>query len=221
MHDIQDEANVLDREIVESPELLGKECAGCHRIHPFGLFRKEYGMPDNRAALCQYCESVPRMSTAEHTARLREMNRSSHAVKRQRFADQDDYRNEEARLTRYMHYSEILRRLRKLTPNLFIIDGRIEGDLAMYRVFGRPQSDGRDFQYLMYCPTGWLPEFSTYEFDEKDIPVKEKKRGWRTILLRLIKTKIITEQQCREMFGEPEGQAATVWKRTLHAWRNS
>ena len=222
MHELHDEKKVLDRNIVESPELLGKECAGCMGIFPFGMFRKDYGATDGRYRLCLSCENSPRLSTEEHTHRLREMNARSHAVQRQRWEHQDDYRNDEARLTRYLHYSDVIRRLRKLAHNLYFMDGRIEGDIAIYKVYGRPQPqlEGRDFEYLMYMPTGFLPEFSTYEFNERDVPVKEKKRGWRTLLLRLIRSGIVTERQCAEEFGEPEGQSSTVWKRTLFVWRN-
>src|SRR5208283_2210636 len=109
-----------------------------------------------------------------------------------------------------------------LVPSLYIVDGRIEGDLAVFQTYGQPQPDleGRTFRYLFYIPTGMLPEYSLYEFSERDVPIREQKRGWRTVLLRLIKSGLLTEDTCREVFGEAVGEASTVWHRTLHQYRS-
>jgi hypothetical protein len=122
-----------------------------------------------------------------------------------------------------MNSSEVISKIFKLIPHdLFITDGRIGTDLALYQVYGKAQPDlnGRSFRYLFYIPQGRLPEFSQYEFDHRDVPIKEKRRGWRTILLRLIKTGLVTEQEVEEEFGPALGEASTVWRRTLWQYRN-
>jgi hypothetical protein len=222
MHDLNDPANVLSREVVESCDHLGKECISCHKVLAYNFFKRDASFRDGRRDQCQGCEAAPRLSTAEHTARLREMNYYSHAVKKQRWDHQEEYQNTFARFGTPMHHSDLLRRIKKLVPSLYVVDGRIVGDLALYRTYDQPQPDleGRTFRYLFYIPTGLLPEFSIYEFDERDIPVRETLRGWRTVLLRLIKSGLLTEAASDLEFGKATGEASTVWYRQLFEYRN-
>jgi hypothetical protein len=222
MHDLNDPSSILDREIVESKELLGKECVTCGKILAYAFFRRDSSYRDGRRDRCQSCENAPRLSTAEHTARLKELNYSSHAVQKQRWENQEDYENTVARLGTPMHHSDLLYKIRRLVPNLYITEGRIIGDLAVFQTYPCPQPDleGRDFRYLFYIPTGVLPEFSQYEFDERDVPIRESKRGWRTVLLRLIKMGLLSEEACDREFGRAQGIASTVWYRQLYQFRN-
>lgn len=210
--------DVLDQ---SNHKVYEKECAGCMRIQPFGCFRRDSSYREGVRDLCLTCESAPRMSTEEHLASQREKN--YRAAQGQRWQNQSDYENEEARWGRVMSSSDLLGKIFKLIPHdLFITDGRIGDDLALYQVYGKPQPDldNRTFRYLFYIPQGRLPEFSQYEFDHRDVPIKEKRRGWRTVLLRLIKTGLVTEQAVEEEFGPALGEAATVWRRTLWKHRN-
>lgn len=222
MHDLNQASNSIDREVVESSDLLGKECCCCVRILGYKFFQKDSSYRDGRKDQCTECASSPRLSTSEHTARLKELNYSSHATKRQRWANQEDYENDVARIGTPLHHSDLLRKLRKLVRSLYIMDGRIIGDLAVFQTFPCPQPDldGRDFKYLFYIPTGLMPEFSQYEFDERDVPIRESKRGWRTVLLRLIKLGLMSEERCDREFGSARGEASIVWYRQLYAFRN-
>lgn len=224
MHDINDEANQVDQELVESPELLGKECLTCGGVLRYKFFRKDSSYKDGRRDQCLSCESVPRMSLDEHTHRLKEKNFSSEAVKKQRWEHQDDYKNEAARYGRQMTGIEFLTKLKTLVPELYWQNGRIEGDLAVYLTypFPQPHLDNRDFEYLWYVPRGLMPEFSIYQFDTtRDILQCEKQRGWRTPLLRCIKAGMITEEQADNVFGKPtDGEGSVVYRRKLWEHRN-
>ena len=223
MHSVSDEINIVNRRVVESPELLGKECIGCFRVLEYGFFKRDASYKDGRRDLCLSCENSPRLSTDEHTHRVREMNDSSEAVKRQRFEHQEEYRNDIARIGRPMHHADLIAKLRKLVPDLYITEGNIKDELAVFRTYGQPQPrlEGRTFEYLFYMPTGLMPEFSIYEFNDRDIPTRETMRGWRTVLLRLIKSKLLTEDQCDREFGRASGPAASVYLRHLYNFRNS
>jgi hypothetical protein len=220
MSDIQTEASHVNREVVESKAMLGKECMTCFRILAYKFFRKDSSYRDGWRDQCLVCESAPVMSTDEHVWSQREKNYV--AATAQRWAHQDDYRNDAARVGNLMSHSDLICRLRRLIPDLYFTEGRIIGDLAVYRTYGGPQTrlNGNSFEYLFYMPTGLMPEFSLYEFSERDVPVKEKQRGWRTILLRLIRTGLLTEEKCREEFGEAVGAGSTVWHRKLWEFRN-
>jgi hypothetical protein len=223
MQEFQSETDILDHDVAFSPELVGKECASCSKALRYSHFRADHSYRDGRRDQCLECEAAPRMSTAEHTARLRERNNSSHWVKQQMLPGQEDYECSEARQGHRMHHSEFVRKLRKLVPCLLVIPGNVKGDLAVYRVYPQPQAhlDGMSMQYLWYVPMGWMPEFSIYLFDSRGVPTREEKRGWRTPLLRLIKSGLLTEEKCNEVFGRPpEGAASAVWFRKLHEHRN-
>lgn len=214
--------NAIERALVESPDLLGKECIGCLRVLPFNHFQRDASCRDGRRDLCDRCASVPRLSVAEHTARLREMTNNSEAVKRQRLPNQEEYKNDLARIGRLMHHTDLIHVLSQLVPSLYITDGNIQGDLAVFRTYGVPQPhlEGRTFEYLFYIPTGYLPEFSLYEFNERDIPQREKQRGWRTVLLRLIKSGLLTEESVNHVFGPATGPGSTIYNSTLYDFRN-
>jgi|SRR5581483_554704 len=215
--------NAIDRAMVESPDTLGKECIGCYRIFPYQMFKPDSSYRDGRRDLCELCANSPRLSTEEHTHRLREMTFNSEAVKRQRWDHQDELRDDAARRGREMWHTDFLSAVQKLVPDLYITEGRIIGDLAIFRTYGQPQPhlEGRDFEYLMFCPTGLIPEFSIYEFDTvRDIPIREKQRGWRTVLLRLIKAGLLTETVAHKHFGEAVGPGSERYNRLLWEFRN-
>lgn len=224
MHDINEDINQINQDVIESPDLLGKECLTCGRILEYKFFRKDSSYKDGRRDQCEGCESVPRMSLDEHTHRLREKNFSSEAVKKQRWEHQEDYKNSSARQGKTMTGVEFLQKLKTLIPDLYWQSGRIEGDLAVYIIYPFPQShlDNRDFEYMWYVPSGKMPEFSTYEFDKaRDVLVREEERGWRTPLLRCIKRGLITEEQADATFGKPsDGEASVVYRRQLWEYRN-
>lgn len=155
---------------------------------------------------------------------MREINDNSEAVKKQRWEDQEELKNSAARFGKALRHSDFFFVLQKMIPNLYIMPGNIEGHLAVFKTYPGPQSrlEGRDYEYLFYSDTGILPEFSQYEFDTvRNIPLRESKRGWRTILLRLIKSKLLTEDKCNQVFGRPEGEASTRWHRELWRIRNA
>lgn len=222
-NDWKEAARVIDRAVMDSPQLLGKECCVCRAVLEYKFFARDSSCRDGRRDICDGCANATRLSIAEHTARLREDNFNSEGTKAQRWAHQDDYRNSESRLGRPMLSGDFLRILKKMVPRLFFMDGNCVGDVAIFETDGHPHTEwgGHDFRYLGYCPTGVLPEFSQYQFDElRDIPIQESRRGWRTPLLRLIESGLITEEMCDAVFGRPDGPASSVWYRHLKSFRN-
>jgi hypothetical protein len=159
----------------------------------------------------------------EHTARMKEKNFNSEAVKKQRHEDQEEFRKVDARWGKTMHTSDLLVKLHRVVPSLFVKEGGIVGDLAMYTVAAGPRKDwdGKNYKYLGYVTYGQLPEYSIYEFDEKaDVMVREDERGWRTVLLRFIKAGLLTEAQCDKEFGKPTMRGSNVWYKRLFDYRN-
>lgn len=203
--------------------MLGKECNSCLRVLGYRFFDRDSSYKDGRKDQCSSCQSQPRLSLAEHTSRLMEQNVNSEAVRSQRWAHQDELKDDLARIGKPMRGRDFIRKVQELVPNLYVTEGRIIGDLAVFQTYPCPQTklEGRDFQYLWYVPEGVCPEYSVYEFDHgNDIAIREKMRGWRTCLLRLVKSGMLTESQCDKHFGRASGKASTRWYRELFKHRN-
>lgn len=232
MTDLQNAASVIDNAVLYSPQLLGKECGACFNVLAYRFFRLDSSSRDGRVNICLNCEKVPRLSMREHVSRLREQNYYSQGVARQRWANQEDYRNWKARQGTYQHHSDLVRKLQPLIPELFVTNavtgrndshGRFVRHLAFFQLSSnvRPDWDNRTIRLLCWCERDWMPEYSTYEFDNvRDVLIREDVRGWRTVLLSLIHRGVLTEELCDATFGIATGEASTVWYRELYKFRN-
>lgn len=159
------------------------------------------------------------MSMAENTAMLRERNNNSDAIKKLRPTYMDSMRCDIGRIGRVLWCNDFLEKLKSLLPGLMWIEGKIEGDLSVYLV---DHATELGYRYLWYIERGILPEFSLWEFDERDFPIREKKRGWRTPLLRCILAGLVYERDAEKVFGRaPEGLASQVWYQKLYEHRNA
>lgn len=226
MHDTADVRNIIDSRIATSNEIEGQECSTCRRLLAWHFYRKDSSWKNGRRPQCIDCEDQPWLSSSEHLSRMSEMNFNSEGTKKQRFRFQLDYMDDEPRTGWPMHSSDFIRKLRCVVPRdkIFLTDGNFLGDIAIYKISGVRRSDydgpRGDFKYLFYLPIGWMKEFSTYQFDNRAIPVREKERGWRTVLLKLIRGKVLTEDQANWEFGKASGIGSTVYNRSLYEYRN-
>lgn len=224
MHNTESELNVIDREAALSPDLMGQECGSCFRLLRWKFYRRDTSYKTGYFPQCVDCESQPKLSMEEHLFRLREQNHSSEAVKRQRHVDQGEFRKTDARRGTHKHCSDILLKLHQLVPNMYVKEGGIEGDLAIYQIAPTPRADwnDRNFKYLGYITFHQMPEYSLYEFDEqRDILIRVGTQGWRDVLLRFVKAELLTEEQCDKHFGRPAGEGSTIWNKRMWQLRNS
>ena len=67
----------------------------------------------------------------------------------------------------------------------------------------------------------YAQEFSVMRFNQYNVPTKEKFRGWRTTLLVLIISGVLTEKEAHKAFGEPLGPAAEFYRQQLQAYRKA
>lgn len=213
----------LDLAKAASSHIYGKRCAGCSADLDFVHFRRDSSSRDGFSALCGDCEAEPILSTAEHTSRLAESNRNSEAVKRQQWEHQEELKCDEARIGRRMFAKDFLGIVKRLVPTLYVTPGNIQGHLSIFQTAPCKQSawGDQDFKYMFYCPDGILPEYSLYEFDRvRDVPIREYERGWRTVLLRLIKAGLLREEIADKVFGRAEGLASYRYRRLLQEHRH-
>jgi len=200
-----------------------KQCWCCMNVLPYSMFKRDSSMPEGVVNQCDVCAKVPRLSLAEHTARLREINNSLVATKNQRAPYQDELKDDNARLRNYLHHTELIHRLQKAVLHfneyVVMVDG-LPGNISFYRAFPCVQPNGMDSLYLGFLPMGRLPEFNTYKFNDRDVLVRANLRGWRPILIRFIQTGLSIEERVNRFFGPPEGEGSEDCRRKLFYYRN-
>ena len=218
---ILSEFDVIDYEAGADPELRGKECQGCRRLLTYSFYDKNSSYKDGYEPLCPLCRKSPKLSIAEHTARMREMNYNSEGTRRQRHPDQDFFYDK--RPGKYLDCSVFLQKLLHVYPQLYVTEGGVKGDLALYATSGvsKPEWSGASFKYLGYVTLGIMPEYSEYEFNERDVLQRCTQMGWRSVLLRFIQGGVLTEEQCNAEFGPPSGGVNSLWYKKLHDFRNA
>jgi hypothetical protein len=82
------------------------------------------------------------------------------------------------------------------------------------KTFERKRKQITTLQY----PVG--PEWSLLYFDEYDVPIRERYRGWRTALMMLILNNILTEQEVDSAFGPVTvGPVSELYRKAIHNHR--
>lgn len=114
-----------------------------------------------------------------------------------RQSDQDWFSNWHRRKGEMLHASDLIFRLQKLNPHIFVqAQVNFPDDWGIYT-----SAMGR-IQFLTGFPKGWLTEFSYALLDDRDLPTEER-RGWRTVLIYCLMKGALTWEQVVKEFGEP------------------
>jgi hypothetical protein len=163
--------------------------------------------PELAAQVAAYAErryqDAPVSSEAQEVlAENREINQD--IAKQYQWLKPEEYANLEARIGTVMTHAEVITKLRKAGVSCF------------YRQ--HPHPDKATLLYLKdgigepevacWVQLGQMPELSIMNFDQYGVPLAERRRGWRTVLLQLILKGIISEKKAHEVFGRPRQDAA-------------
>lgn len=130
-----------------------------------------------------------------------------------------------------LQFSEIIGRLKREIPQLKAVDGS-PGNVALY--FPRTDEEfkearnewdfGRDefflhHKYVGGFPKQEIPEYSTVDIDTSLIATREN-RGWRSILITLLKQGVMSYKQAIRQFGDVGTDVrGWRWREQTHAWR--
>jgi hypothetical protein len=123
-------------------------------------------------------------------------------------------------------FGQLIQRLQRLNPSLRAIDGS-PGSIALYslrRPYERdpePSPKGEffdDHKYVGGFPREALPEYSHITLDERGLPKREI-RGWRSVLMTLIKAGVIAYQDAVEEFGEAYGPRSHRWHEQMRPYK--
>lgn len=170
-----------------------------------------------------------RLNVDEAVVRKREECLSM--VANRRLGRQEELEDEERGSGPRLQFTEIISRLKCELPQLKVVDGA-PGSVALY--FPRTDAEfkearaewewGRDefFLYHKYVggfPKQEIPEYSTIEIDTSLLPTREK-RGWRSILITLLKQGVISYNAAVRQFGDVgTDRRGWRWIEQTHKWR--
>lgn len=133
---------------------------------------------------------------------------------RYRLFDHASFKDFERRRGEVLHSSEFIYRVQKINPQI-VVQRQInfEDDWGFYAgVLNK-------LTYLSGFHKGWLTEFSYTFVDQRDIPTEER-RGWRTVLLRLMGRGILSWEQVVGEFGNSDGLNSDRWNLYTEPYRN-
>ncbi len=130
----------------------------------------------------------------------------------------------------HLYYSVLLRKLKVLYPSFLVKDG-IPGNVAIYRPktsaeilnegydLGRPKWHNES-RYVTGFPKNYIPEWGHYLNDTDGVAEREV-RGWRSILIAMIKQGLFTYAAAVKEFGNPEhDQRSRFWFEQLQEYMN-
>jgi hypothetical protein len=121
---------------------------------------------------------------------------------------------EEYRPGEILHQNEVLRRLRRIDSSMNYNNYSNRGLVGIYCMrHGLPTYCNATVQ------VGMCPEFDLVRLDDHGMAKGFKYRGWRSMLLALIRGGFITEDEAHREFGKP-GVLAANYKRELFDLRN-
>lgn len=131
-----------------------------------------------------------------------------------RLDDHEMMKDFERRRGLCLHSSELIHRIQNINPLIFVEHQiNFEADWGLYRdVMGKQI-------YLSALPKGWLTEFSYTLVDNRDLPIEER-RGWRTVLLKLLAEGAMTWQQVHAEFGDSDDENSSRWLAHTAPFRN-
>jgi len=125
-------------------------------------------------------------------------------------AEQNKWKRSEQRVGKPMSHMQLATYVTRSNPSIIM-----ETSLSAPENAGLYLVHRGGKKYLVAFAKGSLPEWSIIETDRADLPVREV-RGWRTVLLRLLKQKALTFTQVSRIVQEHYGFSPVVWNRV---WR--
>ncbi len=139
-----------------------------------------------------------------------------------------DTTNGAAQVGRSMTSDQVKKRLLKCNGNFwFEISAADSSKIGIYVIENRPDTLGimqKDKRFVVGMQNGWMPEFSIRHFKEKQVPAGDnvnwetkkefarETRGWRTVLARLLKERLITAPQIEAYFKVSQGRSSQMWQ---------
>ena len=158
----------------------------------------------------------PRLKRIAGQERLDGYKADTHKMlDRYRLSDHEELKKSEKRTGQMLFHTDLIRRIEKIThKRVWAEDSKHDTNVCgFYTTATNPDKTSADFgkpvkKFICAFDKGALPEFSHIITDERDLPIREK-RGWRTVLTRLMQAKALTWPQVVYGFGDGIDHAAS------------
>jgi hypothetical protein len=174
--------------------------------------------PELEAAVAAY-ESNRYESTSsqnqEELAWRKEL--SDEAAKEYQWCTKEEYRDIQMRMGTIIHSSELINRLRKIGVKCWYRDHPHADKITLLV----QTQEAAPPEVGCWVQNGYMPEYTVMGFDDHGVPLAEKYRGWRTVLLQLIIKGVLKEETAHKEFGIADKPCADRYNSILHGFRNT
>lgn len=165
------------------------------------------------------CRIDPSKASNESKETLKRLEEDNAKARRAyRWPHQEELKG--GRTGKILHMNEFMSRLRRALPRGMKVwlteKGGMQKSLGLYIGHSgtlRPETCTHEVgkpHYVCFIQVPFMQEYEELFFDKYDVPLGPKRRGWRTILLKLIEQKVITEKAAHREFGEPSSGPASL-----------
>lgn len=215
---------------VSIPPDIGLSCPSCSKKSSgFKDYDKEFNYSEEiEPSVARIMEQAEQRSLTQSSQQAKEeylrLYEGNLALRKEyRWENQEELQKK--REGKILHMNEFLRLLKKSLPAgytaWFTEKGGMANTLGLY--IGHPTGaallpscnhKSGEPHYIGFVQVPWMQEFEELHFDRYLVPLGSKRRGWRTILLKLIEGRIVSETTAHEIFGAPP--TSEVSRRYLH-----
>lgn len=141
--------------------------------------------------------------TREEFFRLHETNAA--ARREHQFPNQEELKL--AREGTILHMNEFLSRLKRCGLTCWYGEkGGMAGTTGLYVGHDKTAKCSHEYNqphYVCFVQVPFMQEYEELNFDQYNIPLGPKRRGWRTVGLRLMEQGLVTAEKFHEVFGKP------------------
>jgi hypothetical protein len=183
-----------------------------------GKYHANLDIESNLAATLKRVEEESELAVSsnqskEEYLRLFEQN----VANRQEYHWPNQEELKQQRTGRILHMNEFITKLKAAGLNCWYSD---KGGMA--KTLGLYVSVNDKTKYIGFVQVPFMQEYEELYFDRYNVPLGPKRRGWRTILLKLIENRILTEAKAHQAFGEPQtGHVSRRYREYLKHIRNT
>lgn len=176
--------------------------------------------PELAAAVDEYASHRHDDSSNETKETLAEWKEGNAEVAREyQWCTPAEYKDIQMRMGRIMHSSELINKLRNELHLKCWYRNHPHADKITLMV---QRNDGMaEPEVGCWVQNGYAPEYTVMGFDEQGVPVAEKYRGWRTVILQLVLKGHTTEEKAHKVFGTADRDCAGRYNSILHGIRNT
>lgn len=155
-----------------------------------------------------------RLDPKENVAKLKEKIRGD---RKKHIVPEQPYLLMAAAVGKPMDWRELVRKLKKLNPNLLMLDGGVKGAVQIRIVDQRHAPGEPDTRYVGGFMKGVLTEWDTATTDQWGVATAPV-RGWHTVVLMLLDQGLARKIDADRIFGEVSGnQRSDLWSKKIQS----